>query len=198
MACKLAHTPLFLFTLDHLGLFKNTIPDIQIIQFSLYSARFNTSLLADVLSHSRTSAPPMLWWQLQQQFLRFLEDVIHGIPVPEPDHLPVPHAPGPNASGVCQVMQRLYVKFHLVLTGCEEKGDDLCLTFAASVAGELHAPVRSRRFTPSPWCYQQQYRALCDLQQLWPDPKVPGDCMFYMQICFSNVFYFKIRFVPLI
>lgn len=154
-------------------------------------------LTSFTLSYSRTSTSPVLWWQLQPQFLQFHEDVIHGIPVPEPDHLPVPHAPGPNASGVCQVMQRLYVRFNLVLKGCNEKGDNLCLMFAASVAGELHAPIRPRRFTPSPWCYRQQYRALCDLQQLWPDTKVPGDCTSYMQIArrlnmYCNVFYCKI------
>lgn len=48
---------------------------------------------------------------------------------------------------------------------------------AVPPAGELHASIRSWRFSPSFWRSRQRCRALCDLQQLHPDTDVPGDCM---------------------
>lgn len=60
------------------------------------------------LTHSRTSTSPVLRGQLQQQFLHFLGALIHGIPVPQPDHLPVPHASQQAASGACpKVIKRI-------------------------------------------------------------------------------------------
>ncbi len=75
---------------------------------SFWFTIFETFIWTDVFPfpHSRTNPSPLLWWQLQPQFLHFLEELIHGISAPQPDHLCVPHASEQDASGVCPTITK--------------------------------------------------------------------------------------------
>lgn len=54
----------------------------------------------------RTETPAVLRWQLQPELLHVPGELIHGVQVPECDHLPVAHAQQQTASGLCLAAKR--------------------------------------------------------------------------------------------